>query len=135
MNFELSLFLSFLLVMSLDFGWLMFNSSYYLNLANKIQKEPLVVKIPGSIAAYIMIFITFYLYAKLITYDDKVLLNGLLFGLGVYGTFSFTTCVFFKNYTYYNAIIDTLWGPVLYISGGLLFNYLYNKKDKSIITI
>ena len=135
MNFELSLFLSFLLVMSLDFGWLMFNSSYYLNLANKIQKEPLVVKIPGYIATYIMIFITFYLYAKLITYDDKVLLNGLLFGLGVYGTFSFTTCVFFKNYTYYNAIIDTLWGPVLYISGGLLFNYLYNKKDKSIITI
>ena len=130
MNFELSLFLSYLLFIAVDFIWLMFNSSYYLNLAIKIQKEPLVVKIPGYIATYIMIFITYYLYIKLLTYDNQVLLYGLLFGLGVYGTFSFTTCVFFKNYTYYNAFIDAIWGPVLYISGGLLFNHLYNKKDK-----
>lgn len=129
MNFEISLFLSYLFFMVIDFSWLMFNSKYYLNIVNKIQKEPFLLKIPAFILAYIVIFITYYLYIKLLTYDKQILLYGLLFGLGVYGTFSYTVCVFLKNYSYYNAFIDTIWGPVLYISGGLFFYYLYNKKD------
>jgi uncharacterized membrane protein len=115
--------------MMLDFGWLMINNGYYLKLANEIQKEPFIIKVPAFLLTYIAIFITFYLYAKLLTFDNQIILYGVLFGLGVYGTFSFTTCVFFKNYSYYNAVIDAIWGPALYIIGGLAFNYLYlNKK-------
>jgi len=127
MNFELSLFLSFLLFIVIDISWLIFNNKYYLNIVKKIQKEPFLFKLYACILTYIVVFITFYLYIKLLTFDKKIILYGTLFGLGVYGTFSFTVCVFLKNYSYYNALIDTLWGPVLYISGGLLFNYLYNK--------
>jgi uncharacterized membrane protein len=114
--------------MILDFGWLIFNSGYYLEIAKRIQKEPFVIKIPAFLITYVVIFITFYLYIKLLTLDNQPILYGVLFGLGVYGTFSFTNCVFFKDYTYYNAFIDAIWGPALYITGGLVFNYLYSNK-------
>lgn len=128
MEFIYAVVLSFLCFMTLDFGWLMINNGYYLKLANDIQKEPFVIKVPAFLLAYVVIFMTFYLYAKLLTFDNQILYYGILFGLGVYGTFSLTTCVFFKNYSYYNAFIDTIWGPVLYITGGLVFNYLYLTK-------
>jgi uncharacterized membrane protein len=99
-----------------------------MTLVKKIQKEPFLNKMVSNIIAYICIFISFYLFIKVISVEGNTLLYSLLFGLGVYGTYSYTNCSTFKNYTYYNAFKDTAWGCVLYLIPGLLFNYLYKNK-------
>jgi uncharacterized membrane protein len=128
MNFYNSLFLSFLLLMILDISWIAFNFQFYMTLIKKIQKEPFYSRIYANIIAYICIFISFYLFVKIIAVEGNTLLYSLLFGLAVYGTYSYTNCASFKNYTYYNAFKDVAWGCILYLISGLLFNYLYKNK-------
>ena len=101
----------------------------------KIQKEPFVLKIPPIIISYICLSIALYLYLKFIIYEIKeqknynkyliAVLYGFLFGLAVYGTYSFTCCTYFKNYTYYDGFKDTLWGIILFCIIGLIFIHFY----------
>lgn len=128
MNFYTSLTLSFILLFCLDISWISLNFQSYMTLIKKIQKEPFYLRMLSNLIAYVCIFISFYLFIKIISIEGNTLLYSLLFGLAVYGTYSYTNCSTFKNYTYYNAFKDTAWGCVLYLIPGLLFNYLYKNK-------
>jgi uncharacterized membrane protein len=114
----------------LDFIWIYSNLDFYLNLVLKIQNEPFVIKIPTVIIAYIFIMTTLYFCIRFIELEVKnkdylkIFLYSALFGLSVYGVFSFTTCAMFKNYSYYNAILDSIWAVVLYSTSSLLYFYL-----------
>lgn len=121
-----------------DFSWITLNYDYYKTLCLKIQKEPFVVKIPPIIITYIALIIALYLYIKLLSYEfknnnsnknniNKYLISifyGFLFGFTIYGTYSYTCCTYYKNYKYYDAFKDTLWGIVLFIISGLFYSYL-----------
>jgi uncharacterized membrane protein len=117
--------------MILDGIWISTNFNYYMTVLKKIQKEPFVLKIPPIIISYISLGIALYLYLKFILYEIKeqknsnkyfiTILYGFLFGLAVYGTYSFTCCTYFKNYTYYDGFKDTLWGIILFCIIGLIF--------------
>lgn len=128
MNFYFALLLSFLFLGIMDITWISFNYEYYMNLLKKIQKEPFVVKINAILLAYISIFVSYYLFVKLISIEGNTVLYAFLFGIAVYGTFSYTTCTYFKNYNYYHAFKDMMWGIILYLLSGILFNYLYKNK-------
>ena len=128
MNFYFALLLSFLFLGIMDITWISFNYQYYVNLLKKIQKEPFVVKINAILLAYISIFVSYYLFVKLISIEGNTVLYAFLFGIAVYGTFSYTTCTYFKNYNYYHAFKDMMWGIILYLVSGILFNYLYKNK-------
>ena len=121
--------------MILDGIWISSNFNYYMTVLKKIQKEPFVLKIPPIIISYICLSIALYLYLKFIIYEIKeqkntnkyliAVLYGFLFGLAVYGTYSFTCCTYFKNYTYYDGFKDTLWGIILFCIIGLIFIHYY----------
>jgi len=128
MNFYFALLLSFLFLGIMDITWISFNYEYYMNLLKKIQKEPFVLKINAILLAYISIFVSYYLFVKLISIEGNTVLYAFLFGIAVYGTFSYTTCTYFKNYNYYHAFKDMMWGIILYLVSGILFNYLYKNK-------
>lgn len=119
--------LACVLFLILDGGWIMLNNKYYNDLAIKVQKEPILFKIPAIIITYIFLFTSLFFCIRLIELELKFNNNknknkdylkiigiSIIFGLAVYGIYSYTTCVFLKNYNYTNAIIDTLWGAVLY---------------------
>jgi uncharacterized membrane protein len=131
MNFFISFIISLLLFIILDGIWISTNFNYYLTVLKKIQKEPFVLKYPPIIISYICLGIALYLYLKFILYEIKeqknsnkyliTILYGFLFGLAVYGTYSFTCCTYFKNYTYYDGFKDTIWGILLFCIVGLVF--------------
>jgi len=137
MNFILSITIAYFLFILLDFSWIFMNFDYYMTLCRKIQKEPFVVKIPPIILAYIILFIAFYIYITHILFIIKdnntynkygiAIIYGLLFGLVIYGTYSLTSCIYYKNYTYYDAFKDTLWGMILMSVTGVIFMKLYKK--------
>ena len=116
-----------------DFSWITLNYNYYISLCLKIQKEPFVLKIPPIIITYIALIIGLYLYIKLLSnshnnLNENKYLNsiiyGFLFGFVIYGTYSYTCCTYYKNYKYYDAFKDTMWGIVLFIMSGILYTYL-----------
>ena len=117
--------------MILDGIWISTNFNYYMTVLKKIQKEPFALKIPPIIISYICLGIALYLYLKFIIYEIKeqkntnkyliTILYGFLFGLAIYGTYSFTCCTYFKNYTYYDGFKDTIWGILLFCIVGLIF--------------
>lgn len=116
-----------------DFSWITLNYNYYISLCLKIQKEPFVLKIPPIIITYIALSIGLYLYIKLLSnshnnLNENKYLNsiiyGFLFGFVIYGTYSYTCCTYYKNYKYYDAFKDTMWGIVLFIMSGILYTYL-----------
>lgn len=135
MNFLKLFIISLVLFIILDGIWISTNFNYYMTVLKKIQKEPFVVKIPPIIISYICLSIALYLYLKFIIYEIKeqkkynkyliTVLYGFLFGLAVYGTYSFTCCTYFKNYTYYDGFKDTLWGIILFCIIGLIFIHYY----------
>ena len=135
MNFLKLFIISLILFIILDGIWISTNFNYYLTVLKKIQKEPFVLKIPPIIISYICLSIALYLYLKFIIYEIKeqkkynkyliTVLYGFLFGLGVYGTYSFTSCTYYKNYTYYDGFKDTLWGIILFCIIGLIFIHFY----------
>jgi len=134
MNFISSITIAYILFVLLDFSWIFMNFDYYMTLCRKIQKEPFVVKIPPIILAYIILFIAFYIYITHILFIIKdnnkygiAIIYGLLFGLVIYGTYSLTSCIYYKNYTYYDAYKDTLWGMILMSITGVIFMKLYKK--------
>ena len=131
MNFLKLFIISLVLFIILDGIWISTNFNYYMTVLKKIQKEPFVLKIPPIIISYICLAIALYLYLKFIIYEIKerkntnkyliTILYGVLFGLAVYGTYSFTCCTYFKNYTYYDGFKDTIWGILLFCIVGLVF--------------
>lgn len=135
MNFLKLFIISLVLFIILDGIWISTNFNYYMTVLKKIQKEPFVLKIPPIIISYICLSIALYLYLKFIIYEIKeqkkynkyliTVLYGFLFGLAVYGTYSFTSCTYYKNYTYYDGFKDTLWGIILFCIIGLIFIHFY----------
>jgi len=119
-----------LLFILLDATWIGSNYNYYNNLAKKIQKEPIKTKLIALFITYIFLIISLYFCIRYIELEVKnkdylkIFLFSSLFGICVYGIYSYTTCVFLNNYSYYNAFIDTIWATVLYSVPSLLYFYL-----------
>ena len=95
MNFIFSFIISIIIFMVLDGSWITYNYKYYMTLNKKIQTI------------------------------ETGILNIILYGLVIYGTYSFTSCSYYKNYTYYDGLIDTLWGMILFGITGIIFISIY----------
>ncbi len=78
-----------------------------------IQNSPLVVKIAPYIFTYILMIITLNYF---IISANKTPFDAFILGFCIYGIFDFTNLAIFKNYTLKTAIIDTLWGAILFFA-------------------
>jgi len=77
MNY-INFFIAFIFFIIIDATWIYSNINYYKNLAYKIQKENLNIKIYASIITYIFLLISFYYCIKFINYEIKNVKNNLL---------------------------------------------------------
>jgi len=122
--------LACILLIILDSLWIFLNFNYYQNLSLKIQNEKFIVKIPAALITYIFIVISLYYCIRFLELEIKnknylkIFIYSFIFGLAVYGIYSYTTCVFLIKYNYFNAFIDTIWGGFLYSISSLLYFYL-----------
>jgi uncharacterized membrane protein len=76
-----------------------------------IQNSPLVVNIAPAIFTYILMAI---LLNYFIISVKKPAFDAFILGFCAYGIFDFTNLAIFKKYTLKAAIIDTLWGAILF---------------------
>jgi len=112
-------------MLALDAIWMTLNKSRYQKLVQDVQKKVMNIKIISAICAYIlMITGLVYIICPLVRANKVIDANnnkfiialkyGGLFGLVVYGIFNATNYAIFENYSMSTAVIDTLWGCLLY---------------------
>ena len=88
--------------------------SAYLN----IQKSPLKVRYASAAVCYVFLTALLYLF---ILKPNRSIQDAFLLGVCVYGVYDSTTYALLRDYPLSFAILDTLWGGVLFA----LTTYLY----------
>jgi len=82
-----------------------------------IQKTKLVAKMPPAVFTYVLMAVTLNYF---IISVNKSPFDAFILGFCTYGIFDFTNLAIFKNYNFKTAIIDTLWGSILFFVTTLL---------------
>ena len=120
-----SIILLILIFSITDFFYLFLMKSNFNTLINNIQNSKLVLNIFPTILCYIFLIfsIKYFIINKKNSYIDAFIL-----GICIYGVFETTNLAIFKNWNIQIAIIDTIWGGLLF----LITTYLYNKLIKYI---
>jgi uncharacterized membrane protein len=94
----------------------------FIPMVDKIQKEKFKLNIYGAIVAYV--FLIFVLY-KFIIMERKSPCDAFILGFCIYGVFDGTNYALFNNYKVLPAVMDTLWGGILfYIVTLITYNVL-----------
>lgn len=138
----LSYFIVILMILFIDFIWLYINRSNYNNLVKKIQGSDIQLNLIGTGLSYLCVFLALFMFTiPMINNEYEKNKNQSLFllsvkyggtlGLIIYGVINATNIAIFKNYDVKIAIMDTIWGFVLYTS----MAYLFIKLDLHIIDI
>jgi uncharacterized membrane protein len=89
----------------------MIGKSAFEKTVSAIQGSKLVVNMPPAIFTYILMAIILNYF---IISANKLAFDAFILGFCVYGIFDFTNLAIFKNYTLKTAIMDTLWGAILF---------------------
>jgi len=85
--------------------------SLFSKMVRNIQKEDMKIDMYGVIGSYILLVLVLY---KFIIMERRSPSDAFILGLCVYGVFDFTNLAIFKNYKWIPAIVDTLWGGILF---------------------
>ena len=118
MNKYLYILLPFLILI-VDLPWLMLNSKGARTMIEKIQGSPMVIQIMPSVVVYIAL-------AYLITIPKDVK-SAFLLGLCTYAVYDFTNLATLKNYSLQFAIMDSIWGGVLFAIVFTILKYINNR--------
>lgn len=105
----------------LDLIWISINHKTYSKLVERVQKQkPNYNKIYAILAYIVMcISIVFIMIPNIYNDPNKSVVilsikHGALLGFVIYSIFNLTNLAIFTNYDVNTAIIDTIWGTVLY---------------------
>ena len=92
-----------------------------------IQKDEMKINMFGAIGSYLLLILVLY---KFIIVERKSPSDAFLLGFCIYGIFDFTNIAIFKNYSLLPALLDTVWGGVLfYIVTKITYGTLYYLKE------
>jgi uncharacterized membrane protein len=121
--FNKNLIISGFLLIAIDLIYLSIISKSYKKQIIDIQKSPLKLNIHGAIITYlIMTFGLNYFIIK----ENKSPTDALLLGLVIYGIYDGTNYALFKKWDAKIAIIDTMWGGILFY---VVTNLVYKLKQ------
>lgn len=107
-------FLSILVILVLiDSVYLFLTKSIFGEMVAKIQRTAIQFRLVGAVIVYLLLAVALYYF--IVKPGLSVWKAGLL-GLVIYGTFDFTNYAMFKNYDLKIAIMDTVWGSLLFMA-------------------
>ena len=95
----------------LDGIFLSFFGPKFVEMVENIQNAKVSVKyIPMIITYIVLVFQLYYFIIK----QNKSLLDAFLLGFTSYAIFDFTNYTLIKNYKLHIALVDSIWGGILY---------------------
>lgn len=113
-----------LTLLALDAVWITANKARYGALVHGVQGRPMSVRtVPAGIAYALMYVSLRVLVFRGIRKDTTALdvaRTGFFVGLCIYGIFNATNAALFKTYSTSTAIMDTVWGTILFTTTSVL---------------
>ncbi len=105
----------------LDFMWLKFYmASQYAELVPAIQGSKMITNIPYAIGAYTLMVV---LLLNVVLKYNLSYFDTFIFGFCVYGVYDLTCGAIFKNWDFKLALVDMIWGGIVYTSAHYLAKY------------
>ena len=95
----------------LDFIFLFTMSGRFRVLVKKVQGSDMKVNYISALICYIILI---FVYNYFILAENKGVFDSFLLGLAIYGVYETTTLAIIKDWDWRIAIVDTLWGGVLF---------------------
>ncbi len=90
-------------------------------LIKDVQKAKMEVNYPSAIIAYaFLIGVIYYFIIK----DKRSVLDAVILGSSIYGIYAWTVYALLKNWTLKVAVIDTIWGGILFGLTTLALQYI-----------
>ena len=111
-------------LLGLDACYLTLLKSHFMEMVRKVQGSELTVRYTSAIACYVFLVGGLYYF---ILKDRRSPVDAFLFGLVVYGVYDTTTYALLKNWRLELAVIDTLWGGVLFYLTSKIYYWLVAK--------
>ena len=111
MNKITILLFSAVILLSLDFIYLNLTKSVFQTQVFKIQHGVMNVKLIPAVLCYFFLVIGLNYF---ILQSHRTILEAFLLGFIIYGVFDSTNLAIFKNYEWNVAIMDTVWGGILF---------------------
>jgi uncharacterized membrane protein len=105
------LLFSAVILLSLDFIYLNLTKSVFQTQVFKIQHGVMNVKLIPAVLCYFFLVIGLNYF---ILQSHRTILEAFLLGFIIYGVFDSTNLAIFKNYEWNVAIMDTVWGGILF---------------------
>lgn len=131
----LSLIFLTIFVLVIDFIWLNMNTQMYKKLVLSVQKQEMKVNIIGAFLSYFCVILLLVFYAiPLVRSKSKTpsIQTCIIYGGGMgflaYAIFNFTNLGIFRNYDIKTALLDTIWGGVLFSISTIFYFYVLQKK-------
>jgi uncharacterized membrane protein len=114
MNILLRVLLLSLFVLLVDGIWLRLQRGMYRKTIRETQKRDMKVRIVGAIWSYVSIIALIVMFAEFVEARDLGLVYGFIYGALIYGVFNGTNVAIFREYSTKTAVIDTIWGGILF---------------------
>tara|TARA_B110000037_G_C17114432_1_gene503180 strand:+ start:639 stop:1028 length:390 start_codon:yes stop_codon:yes gene_type:complete len=111
--------LSILVITLLDVIFLSIMSKQFSRIVKKIQNVPLKLNYYSVITCYMLMILG---YNYFILLENKGVIDSFIFGIVIYGIYETTTMSIFKDWDFKIAIIDTIWGGLLFSLTTLIIN-------------
>lgn len=106
-----SYILSSIIFVIIDAIFLSIMSKRFNTMIKNIQGSAISLNLPNTIICYLILMFTInYFVIK----DKRTIADAFLLGLGIYGVYEFTNASIIKKWNLTNAVIDTVWGGVLF---------------------
>ena len=110
---KMTIFVSSIVLLSLDLVFLSLMTSFFNKQIQAIQYSPIKINYIGAIISYFFIILglNYFILSK----QNSSLLDAFILGLSVYGVYEGTNYALFKKWHPTTVIIDTIWGGILYM--------------------
>lgn len=111
-------------MLSMDGVYLRTVKGSWSRMVSGIQNSPLVVRPMYAVAVYmLMLFGLFYF----IILPRRTVYDAALLGLVIYGVFDMTNMALFSKYSFGLALLDMLWGGLLFATVTYIVQWLFRK--------
>jgi uncharacterized membrane protein len=101
------------ILLLIDSVYLYATKSIFGELVAKIQRTAIQMRLTGAVVVYFLLSVGLYYF---IVKPGRTILEAGLLGLVIYGTFDFTNYAIFKNYDIMVALMDMMWGSILFMA-------------------
>lgn len=98
-------------ILALDAVYLSATRTIFAEQVARVQRVAMQVRLAGAFVCYALLIIGLNYF---ILFDQKTVLDAFLLGIVVYGVFDSTNYALFKQWKLTTAVMDTVWGGILF---------------------